>query len=174
MNIQVKIDEQEGEAAHDRDFALWALRQARLLEEGRFAQLDLANLVEEVEDLGKARKYELKNRLETLIEHLLKLQYGRISYPRRGWRKTILNSRHEIDALLEESPSLHRHFPEFYDRAWRVGQNRALLGFWDHEPDRYGEYEREIPESPTYSVDRALDVNFYPDPPNQDVDGSTE
>ena len=166
MNIQVKIDGQDRKGAHDSDFALWALEQARLLREKRFDDLDIANLWDEVQDLGQARKYELKSRLETLIEHLLKLRYGTHSYPRSGWRKTVLNTRHEISDLLEESPSLHQYLPDFFERAWRVGQNRALLGFWDHEPDRYKEYEAEIPETPIYSIEQILDDDFFPERDN--------
>jgi len=34
--------------------------------------LDLANLIEEIEDLGKSQKRELKSRLGELLEHILK------------------------------------------------------------------------------------------------------
>lgn len=164
MNVQTKIDGTESEAAHERDFALWAVRQAELLRDGRFDALDIENLFDEVEDLGQARKYELKSRLETLIEHLLKLRHGVHPYPRNGWRKTILHARHEIDALLAESPSLRKYLHEYYDRAWSVGQNRALLGFWDHEPDRYKQYEAEMSETPIYSVEQVLAPGFFPQP----------
>jgi hypothetical protein len=41
---------------YERDFCLWVEEQARLLKEGRLDQLDLANLVEEIEDLGIGEK----------------------------------------------------------------------------------------------------------------------
>ena len=161
MNIQTKIDGRSREEAHSSDFALWAIAQGRLLREGRFDELDIENLFDEVDDLGRARQYELRSRLKTLIEHMLKLRYGTHRYPRSGWRKTMLNARHQIDYLLDESPGLRRYLADFYEHAWSVGQNRALLGFWDHEPDRYREYEKEIPETPVYSLDQVLAHDFF-------------
>ena len=39
-------------ALYEEDFYLWVERQADLLRDGRFRDLDLAHLIEEVEDLG--------------------------------------------------------------------------------------------------------------------------
>ena len=38
---------------YDIDFNLWSKKQAQLLREGKFNELDLEHLVEEVEELGK-------------------------------------------------------------------------------------------------------------------------
>ena len=40
---------------HEQDFSLWSREQARLLEEKRFCELDLLNLIDEVKALGNAR-----------------------------------------------------------------------------------------------------------------------
>lgn len=37
---------------YERNFCLWVEEQARLLREGRLQQLDVANLIDEIEDLG--------------------------------------------------------------------------------------------------------------------------
>ncbi len=37
---------------YEEDFYLWVERQADLLRKGRFRDLDLAHLIEEVEDFG--------------------------------------------------------------------------------------------------------------------------
>ncbi len=41
---------------YDEDFYVWARRQAELLRAGRYDELDLEHLIEEVEDLGGAAK----------------------------------------------------------------------------------------------------------------------
>ena len=41
---------------YDEDFYVWAMKQAELLRDKRFDELDLENLIEEVEDLGGALK----------------------------------------------------------------------------------------------------------------------
>jgi hypothetical protein len=39
------------EVNYDHDFYTWTQKQARLLREGRFAELDVADVVEEIETL---------------------------------------------------------------------------------------------------------------------------
>jgi hypothetical protein len=39
---------------YEEDFYVWAEQQAAVLRAGRFDELDLANLIEEVEALGRA------------------------------------------------------------------------------------------------------------------------
>ena len=58
-----------GETAplYDRDFVLWTEEMARLLRERRFDQLDIENLAEEVESMGKRDGREVENRLEVRI-----------------------------------------------------------------------------------------------------------
>ena len=41
---------------YEEDFPLWAERQAALLRAGRFDELDLENLIEEVEDLSRRER----------------------------------------------------------------------------------------------------------------------
>ena len=41
---------------YDKDFYAWTQEQSRLLRTGRFNDLDLTHLIEEVEDLGKRDK----------------------------------------------------------------------------------------------------------------------
>ena len=60
---------------YDQDFALWIEKTVKQLKSGDLSQVDLENLIEEVESLGRRDKRELKNRLITLFEHGLKRRY---------------------------------------------------------------------------------------------------
>lgn len=60
---------------HDRDLFLWSRQQARLLEERRFDELDLENLIDEVRSVGNSEKREIRSRLAVLIMHLLEWRY---------------------------------------------------------------------------------------------------
>jgi len=60
---------------YDADFYAWTLEQSNLLKSGQLQKLDIENLVEEIESLGKQQRRELRNRLGILIGHLLKWQY---------------------------------------------------------------------------------------------------
>jgi Domain of unknown function DUF29 len=44
------------QSLYERDFCLWLEQQAALLREGRFDELDVANLVEEIESMARKDK----------------------------------------------------------------------------------------------------------------------
>lgn len=58
---------------YETDFYAWTQEQATLLRHQQWSQLDLPNLIEEIESLGKQQRAELRNRLKVLIGHLLTL-----------------------------------------------------------------------------------------------------
>jgi hypothetical protein len=62
----------EAAPLYDRDFFEWTARNAQLLREGRFAEVDAGHLAEEIEDVGKRDRREVRNRLKVLLVHLLK------------------------------------------------------------------------------------------------------
>ena len=61
--------------SYDADIIAWANEQARLLREGQFSKLDIEHIAEEIEDVGKSEKRELRNSMAVLLAHLLKWQY---------------------------------------------------------------------------------------------------
>ena len=97
---------------HDTDFLDWTRSQAEALraaaQAGANLPLDWERLAEEIEGLGKQHRFELENRLDTVIEHLLKLQYSPARQAYAGWRRTIRRSRGEIERLLKDSRSLRQ------------------------------------------------------------------
>lgn len=74
---------------YDQDFYAWTQEQATLLKEKRFTELDLENLVEEVESMGRSEKRELESRLSVLMAHLLQWYYQPENRS-RSWHATIL------------------------------------------------------------------------------------
>ena len=61
-------------AAYDEDFYAWTQEQATLLRSGEFSQVDIENVAEELESMGRSDKREIDSRLEVLLMHLLKWQ----------------------------------------------------------------------------------------------------
>src|SRR5437868_10367309 len=90
---------------YEADFYEWTQQQARLLRERRWDDLDLDNLVDEVESVGRSDKRQIESRLEVLLTHLLKwkIQPGGRDKSRIG---TIFEQRRRLIGLVEESPSL--------------------------------------------------------------------
>jgi hypothetical protein len=90
-----------------------------LLRAGRFEDLDLENLIEEVEGLADALESSVRSRALTIMVHLLKLQHSPAQDPRIGWRETIRTQRTEL--LNDLKPTLIRHLadrlPQLYARA---------------------------------------------------------
>jgi hypothetical protein len=58
---------------YDSDYQLWLDQTVAQLRSQDFGNLDLENLIEEIESLGKSDKRALSSDLMRLCEHLLKL-----------------------------------------------------------------------------------------------------
>ena len=105
---------------YDRDLNLWLEEAIAKLKCGDFHNLDIANLVEELEGLAGRDRRELKRRLTTLIEHILKRCYVKSEYDYAGWVVTIVRTRNDIQDILEQSPSLKGYInsPELFQKAF--------------------------------------------------------
>ena len=92
-------------AAYDKDFFAWTQEQARLLRSGELSELDIENIAEELESMGRSDKREIDNRLVVLLVYLLKWQV-QVGFRSRSWSATVREQREQIQDLLSESPSL--------------------------------------------------------------------
>jgi hypothetical protein len=138
---------------YEEDLALWYQRQAELLRERRFDQLDLENLIEELEVAGKNLRRELNSRVRVLLMHLLKcqVQHERIS---GSWRGTLSEQRAEIRDLLSENPSLAPGLMQVADKVYPSAVERAAA--------ETGLPESSFPCANPYSIDQLLDPRFIP------------
>ena len=91
--------------AYDEDFFAWTQEQARLLRDGDLADIDVENLAEEIESMGKSDRREIRNRLVVLLAHLLKWEF-QPSGRSNSWSGTIREQRRRIALVIEDSPSL--------------------------------------------------------------------
>ena len=141
---------------YDEDVLLWSQQQARLLREGRFAELDIERLADEIEDVGKSEKRELASRVAVLIAHLLKW----VNQPRRrskSWRFTIRLQRERIALALKITPSLKS---VMRDPDWRTDAWLEAVALAAKET----RLERdEIPDAPPFTFEQACDPEFWPD-----------
>jgi Domain of unknown function DUF29 len=106
---------------YERDFYAWSKAQADLLRAGRYAELDLEQLIEEVEDLGESLYRSARSRIRTIIEHLLKLEHSPSRDPRAGWVETVMTQRSDLEDDLTASlrPRLEQALARTYDQARR-------------------------------------------------------
>ncbi len=138
---------------YDTDFHAWTQKQALFLRKNRWSELDLFNLIEEIESLGKQQRQELRNRLSILIGHLLKWEY-QPQCRSRSWLATIRVQRRDSLRLLKDNPSLKSYLEEAVAVAYENGRDLAM-----GETDLS---EETFPEDCCYSLKEILDMSFYP------------
>ena len=112
------------ETLYDTDFNLWIAATAKQLKDRDFQAVDLENLIEEIEAMGRSQKRELKSRSVILIMHLLKWKYQ----PQKrtnSWLSTIAEQRRELMFLLEDSPSLKSLLEQGIEGYYRYAQKEA-------------------------------------------------
>ncbi len=117
--------------AYASDYCGWVEDTARAIEEGRFGEIDRAALADEVRDLGKSERRELKSALEVLLMHMLKSRY----HPERqtrSWQASINVQRRQVAEFLEDSSSLQPEVQRFievaYERARITAAEETGLG----------------------------------------------
>ena len=92
---------------YEQDFLLWSEDTAAKLRARDFENLDLENLIEEVESLGRSDRKELLSRLVVIFEHLLKRLFVQLPQAYRDWetdrKSTRLNSSHSAKSRMPSS-----------------------------------------------------------------------
>jgi hypothetical protein len=144
----------EDQSLYEHDFCRWLERQAALLRAGRFDELDLANLIEEIEAMARKDQKAIKSNLVVVLTHLLEHQFQ--PEPRSsGWRGSIVEHRQRLRDDFEESPSLRPHAAAVFARAYADARERASA--------KTGLPLRTFPRSSPYTLEQTLDPRFLPD-----------
>ena len=139
---------------YEQDFYAWLNAQAAHLRAKQWGALDVDNLAEEIESLGKEQRHAVRSHLRILLIHLLKWVYQ----PERrteSWRVSIGNARAEIDGRLEMSPSLRRDLPDSLTWAYPRARRGAAV--------ETGLPLMTFPEVCPWSFDQLQDDAFLPE-----------
>ncbi len=138
---------------YDTDLNLWLETVISQLRSGDLQSVDIENLIEELEGLAGRDKREIVSRLKTLIEHILKRCYVDMPNEFRGWEVTIRTQRFELEQILEQSPSLKRHFIESFDKCFKFALQEVR--------DEYSQYP--FPNTWQFScdIDSILNQEFW-------------
>ncbi len=138
---------------YQTDFYGWTQEQAGFLKAGRLSELDIENLIEEVETMGRSERRELSNRLLVLLVHLLKWQY-QPSHRGSSWECTINIQRDDFSETLSENPSLKSQLNEILINAYRKAKKQAVR--------ETGLNKNIFPEYCPWELSQILDDDFYP------------
>ncbi len=138
---------------YDRDYHLWLEETAQLLKTKNFSQLDIKNLIEEIETLGRSERNKIISSLRLIYQHLLKWQYQ----PEKrstSWTNTIDRERDNICDYVEDMPSLKKMLdnPEIIAKAYRRGRRDAIkeTGITN------------LPADCPFTIQQVLDSNYLP------------
>jgi hypothetical protein len=141
---------------YEQDFYQWLETTAKLLKARHFEALDLENLIEEIESMGRSEKRELENRLIAIIEHLLKLLYwySETEYNASGWRGTVIEQRRQVERLLKDSPSLKFFVGEIFLECYEIAR-KDILKKYELPPEMF-------PLHPPFGLTEALNPDYLP------------
>ena len=135
------------------DFYAWLLTQAAHVRAKAWDTLDIDNLAEELETLGRSERHAVWSHLRVLLLHLLKWTY---QPERRGrsWRGSITRARQNLARRLRQSPSLGAELPDFTAEAYADARRLAA--------DQTGTPLATFPETCPWSPDHLMDLDFLP------------
>ncbi|MBW4623755.1 MAG: DUF29 domain-containing protein [Cyanosarcina radialis HA8281-LM2] len=139
---------------YDRDYYLWLVKTAQLLRDSRLSELDIPNLVEEIEDMGKSEKRAVESNLEVVLMHLLKYKYQPAKRT-NSWLLTLFEHRRRLDKYLTDSPSLTAHLKAVFADCYNAARKKAAI-----------ETELPIetfPEASPFSLEEVLDPDYLPE-----------
>ncbi|AFY44937.1 DUF29 domain-containing protein [Nostoc sp. PCC 7107] len=139
---------------YEQDFYLWIETTAQQLKEGRFSEVDLENLVEEIESMGRSERRALESNLVILLMHLLKYKY-QPEKRTNSWLSTIFEHRRRLNKNLQDSPSLKKYFAESFMECYQDARQLAAL--------ETGLTLDTFPVESFLTVNECLNQEFLPD-----------
>jgi hypothetical protein len=139
---------------YETDFYTWTQQQAALLKAGRLSEIDVDNIIEEIETMGRSEKREYESRLSVLLLHLLKWQYQPV---RRGrsWLLTIKEQRIQFIEVMNDNPGLKPQLSSIIKSAYRLSLVRASK--------ETGLDDTTFPPECPWTIEQITEQTFFPE-----------
>ncbi len=138
---------------YEIDDQQWLKETINLLKQKNFNELDLENLIEELEDLGKSNKNAVESLLEQIIRHLLLLQYWEVEYDRNvnHWEAEVIGFRNQLKKYLTTNLRQHlgKELTSIYQDALKYVTKKT-------------NFKVNFPEKCPYNLDQLLDEHYLP------------
>jgi len=138
---------------YNQDYAQWLDITVAQLRSGQFASVDLVNLVEELESMGRSEKRALSSNLQIVLMHLLKYRY-QPEKRSHSWLFTLYEHRDRLLEILEDSPSLQSYLNETFTQSYAKARKKAAL--------ETGLPIDTFPEAVPFALESVLDVDYLP------------
>jgi Domain of unknown function DUF29 len=140
-------------ALYEADYYAWTQRMMQTLKARDFAQVDVDNLIEEVDDMGKNVRRGLRSHLRNLLLHFLKWEYQPFIQS-WSWRCSINNARAEAKQELLENPSLGHQLEDLFATAYSGARRDAM--------SETGLALKTFPEACPYTLEQVLQDEWMP------------
>lgn len=138
---------------YERDYYLWLSHTAQLIKEGKFSEVDVVNLVEEIEDMGRSEKRAVKSNLIIVLLHLLKYKH-QPEKKTNSWKSSIREHRRRLRDDFKTSPSLKRFFEEVFSQCYQDAREQAA--------DETGLPLNTFPTESPFTIDETLNPDYLP------------
>lgn len=138
---------------YEQDFHQWLMTTVQLLRDKSFEQIDLDNLIEELEAMGRSDRNILRSNLRLLLMHLLNYKY-QPSLRSQTWESTLIEHRLRIIDVFADSPSLKQYvdevFEQSYDYARKLASSKTKLPV------------ETFPVVCPFTMEEIFDLNYLP------------
>ncbi len=139
--------------SYENDYCAWAETNANLLRQGKWAEVDVAHLIEELDDVGKSERRSLESFVGNVLMHLLKWRF-QPGLCGTSWRRSIRNGRREAAKVLRDSPSLRPLLPQIVAAEYPAAREDAA--------DETGLPLETFPQDCPFSLEQVLAEDFWP------------
>jgi hypothetical protein len=142
-----------GGALYDEDILLWSEQQAEAIRRlGRTRrdlpnELDIENVAEEIESVGRSELASVESHIQNILVHLIKLAMEPDSESAGHWRGEIFSF--HSDMRRRYAPSMRQRID--MNELWRLARKHAALTARSHE--RFG----ALPTHAPFELDDILD-----------------
>jgi Domain of unknown function DUF29 len=111
-------------ARYEEDLYAWSQETARAISEGRWQDVDLCHVADEISGVGKSEQRGLASQLERIMLHLLKMRH-QPGLHTRNWDLGVAEARTRAEQKLRESPSLEPRLSELLANAYELARLKA-------------------------------------------------
>jgi hypothetical protein len=155
MTTQLPITEsQQTSDLYEEDYHLWLMNTIHQLQHGKLAEVDMINLIEELEAMGRSQKSAIESNLRILLMHLLKYKY-QSEKRTNSWLFTIREHRKRLRNDFKNSPSLKRYFLEVFPECYQDARELAA--------DETGLSINTFPIESPFSQEDTLNPDYLPE-----------
>ncbi|MFM2063080.1 MAG: hypothetical protein RLZZ507_2750 [Cyanobacteriota bacterium] len=150
----INITQNQLQKLYEIDDYLWLEETIKLLKTKNLENLDIDNLIEELESLGRNDVNKVRSLLKQIIIHILLLEYWQEEYERnyRHWQGEIIAFRDDLNNSLTTTlkNKLSQELDNIYNVAVKIFSTKTGLS------------KNVFPPSCPYALEQLLDDNWYP------------